>query len=285
MAYGAGGGIGDALQDISRMLMGYQMDKNKDAAIEKRKKQAEEAQRLLEEKRVTRVSKPYVQKGDPKAFSPWMSQESKGYATPTGTPDQLMVSEYNSQGRPLGQRLADPAEQDGYEQEQAILAQANLAAKEKAGAAARKEGREEMKLRSQLARDKASTAASYANAESSRAYAKNLASPTGNEEDAMKDVTYLLTDPYAREAIDAGDPNIAGRWGQKPGAIESFIKSALSKAGVEVPEVSPSVMASLNRTEDPAVRAQIIQTYVRELRQAQAQGLGKLKGVKPKTEQ
>lgn len=278
MAYGSSGGIGDALQDISRMLMGYQMDKNKVAAADKRKKQAEEAQRLLEESRVARTSRPYMKKGDPKAFSPWMSQESKGYATPTGTPDQLMVSEYNSQGRPLGQRLADPAEQAGYEQEQAILAQANLAA-------ARKEGREELKLQSQLARDKASTAASYANAESSRAYAKNLASPTGNEEDAMKDVTYLLTDPYAREAIDAGDPNIAGRWGRKPGAIESFIKGALSKAGVEVPEVSPSVMASLSRTEDPAVRAQIIQTYVRELRQAQAQGLGKLKGVKPKTEQ
>ena len=60
----------------------------------------------------------------------------------------------------------------------------------------------------------------------------------------------FLTDPYAREAIDAGDPNIAGRWGRKPGAIESFIKGALSKAGVDVPEVSPSVMASLNGTED-----------------------------------
>ena len=265
MAYGAGGGIGDALQDISRMLMGYQMDKNKDAAIEKRKKQAEEAQRLLEESRVARTSKPYMVKGGNLEQGP-------------PAPDRIMVSKYNSLGDPIGQRLADPAEQAGYEQEQAILAQANLAA-------ARKENREELKLESQLARDKASTAASYANAESSRAYAKNLASPTGNEEDAMKDVTYLLTDPYAREAIDAGDPNIAGRWGQKPGAIESFIKSALSKAGVEVPEVSPSVMASLSKTEDPAVRAQIIQTYVRELRQAQAQGLGKLKGVKPKTEQ
>lgn len=278
-------GIGGALQDVGGNIMQMAFGNMQDKKIEERKKQAEEAARILEESRVARTSRPYMKKGDPKAFSPWMSQESKGYATPTGTPDQLMVSEYNSQGRPLGQRLADPAEQAGYEQEQAILAQANLAAKEKADAAARKENREELKLESQLARDKASTAASYANAKSSRAYAKNLASPTGNEEDAMKDVTYLLTDPYAREAIDAGDPNIAGRWGQKPGAIESFIKSALSKAGVEVPEVSPSVMASLSKTEDPAVRAQIIQTYVRELRQAQAQGLGKLKGVKPKTEQ
>ena len=271
-------GIGGALQSIGGNIMQMAFGNMQDKKIEERKKQAEEAARILEESRVARTSRPYMKKGDPKAFSPWMSQESKGYATPTGTPDQLMVSKYNSLGDPIGQRLADPAEQAGYEQEQAILAQANLAA-------ARKENREELKLESQLARDKASTAASYANAESSRAYAKNLASPTGNEEDAMKDVTYLLTDPYAREAIDAGDPNIAGRWGQKPGAIESFIKSALSKAGVEVPEVSPSVMASLSKTEDPAVRAQIIQTYVRELRQAQAQGLGKLKGVKPKTEQ
>jgi hypothetical protein len=255
------------------MLMGYQMDKNKDAAIEKRKKQAEEAQRLLEESRVARTSKPYMVKGGNLEQGP-------------PAPDRIMVSKYNSLGDPIGQRLADPAEQAGYEQEQTMLAQASLAAKNKADAAARKEGREERKLRSQLETDKARQASSYANAESSRAYAKNLAAPSaGNEQDAMKDVTYLLTDPYAREAIDAGDPNIAGRWGQKPGAIESLIRGVLSKAGVDVPEVSPSVMASLNRTEDPAVRAQIIQTYVRELRQAQAQGLGKLKGVKPKTEQ
>lgn len=200
-------------------------------------------------------------------------------------PAQLLVEEYNPSGRLIGTRLASKGEEEKHVTDKQTRAANLAAATADAEAKARKENREELKLESQLARDKASTAASYASAESSRAYAKNLASPTGNEEDAMKDVTYLLTDPYAREAIDAGDPNIAGRWGQKPGAIESFIKSALSKAGVEVPEVSPSVMASLSKTEDPAVRAQIIQTYVRELRQAQAQGLGKLKGVKPKTEQ
>ena len=194
-------------------------------------------------------------------------------------PQQLMVEEYNPSGRYLGTRAASKGEEEEHVLGKQTRA-ANLAA------ATRDESRKERKLESQLATDKARQAASYASAESSRAYAKNLASPSvGKEEDAMKDVTYLLTDPYAREAIDAGDPNIAGRWGRKPGAIESFIKGALSKAGVEVPEVSPSVMASLSRTEDPAVRAQIIQTYVRELRQAQAQGLGKLKGVKPKTEE
>ena len=200
-------------------------------------------------------------------------------------PAQLQVEEYNPSGRLIGTRLATKGEEEKHVMDKQTRA-ANLAAATfDAEAKMRKEGREELKLQSQLARDKASTAASYANAESSRAYAKNLANPTGNEQDAMKDVTYLLTDPYAREAIDAGDPNIAGRWGQKPGAIESLIRGVLSKAGVDVPEVSPSVMASLSRTEDPAVRSQIIQTYVRELRQAQAQGLGKLKGVKPKTEQ
>jgi len=278
-------GIGGALQDVGGNIMQMAFGNMRDKKLEERKNQAEEAARILEESRVARTSRPYMKKGDPKAFSPWMSQESKGYATPTGTPDQLMVSKYNSLGDPIGQRLADPAEQAGYEQEQLAAAQTAAAAKSDAEAKTRKENREEKKLKSQLETDKARQASSYASAESSRAYAKNLANPTGNEQDAMKDVTYLLTDPYAREAIDAGDPNIAGRWGQKPGAIESFIKGALSKAGVEVPEVSPSVMASLSRTEDPAVRAQIIQTYVRELRQAQAQGLGKLKGVKPKTEQ
>lgn len=200
-------------------------------------------------------------------------------------PQPLQVEEYNSQGRVIGTRAASKGEEDEYVQGKQTRAANLAAATSEAEAKTRKENREEKKLKSQLETDKARQASSYASAESSRAYAKNLANPTGNEQDAMKDVTYLLTDPYAREAIDAGDPNIAGRWGQKPGAIESFIKSALSKAGVEVPEVSPSVMASLSKTEDPAVRAQIIQTYVRELRQAQAQGLGKLKGVKPKTEQ
>jgi hypothetical protein len=185
----------------------------------------------------------------------------------------------------IGTRAASKGEEDEYVQGKQSRAANLAAATAEAEAKMRKENRDEKKLQSQLETDKARQASSYASAESSRAYAKNLANPTGNEQDAMKDVTYLLTDPYAREAIDAGDPNIAGRWGQKPGAIESLIRGVLSKAGVDVPEVSPSVMASLSRTEDPAVRAQIIQTYVRELRQAQAQGLGKLKGVKPKTEQ
>lgn len=200
-------------------------------------------------------------------------------------PQQLMVEEYNPSGRYLGTRAASKGEEEEHVLGKQTRAANLAAAQSKAKMEADKEIRAKEKHESDLAKNKASIAASYANAESSRAYAKNLASPTGNEEDAMKDVTYLLTDPYAREAIDAGDPNIAGRWGRKPGAIESFIKGALSKAGVEVPEVSPSVMASLSRTEDPVVRAQIIQTYVRELRQAQAQGLGKLKGVKPKTEE
>lgn len=200
-------------------------------------------------------------------------------------PQQLMVEEYNPSGRVIGTRAASKGEEDEYVQGKQTRAANLAAAQSEAKMKADRETRAKEKHESDLKVNKAREAASYASAKSSRAYAKNLASPTGNEEDAMKDVTYLLTDPYAREAIDAGDPNIAGRWGQKPGAIESFIKSALSKAGVEVPEVSPSVMASLSKTEDPAVRAQIIQTYVRELRQAQAQGLGKLKGVKPKTEQ
>jgi len=116
-------GIGGALQSIGGNIMQMAFGNMQDKKIEERKKQAEEAARILEESRVARTSRPYMKKGDPKAFSPWMSQESKGYATPTGTPDQLMVSEYNSQGRPIGQRFADPAEKQGYDQEQLAAAQ------------------------------------------------------------------------------------------------------------------------------------------------------------------
>lgn len=192
-------------------------------------------------------------------------------------PQQLMVEEYNPSGRYLGTRAASKGEEEEHVLGKQTRAANLAAATAEAEAKTREEDRKERDLDSKI---------KYRAAATSAANRSNLASPSvDKEEDAMKDVTYLLTDPYAREAIDAGDPNIAGRWGRKPGAIESFIKGALSKAGVEVPEVSPSVMASLSRTEDPAVRAQIIRTYVRELRQAQAQGLGKLKGVKPKTEE
>lgn len=258
-------GLGAALQSFGGFMTDRaerkEYEKKEKERLEAAKKAKEEAERKRVERRQLYLKQPDYNYGPPQLAKPtWYEM---------GT---------NAQGEIVQDIPANAAQVFNIEQESA-------AARAKSEAAAKEEEMERLKFESQMSLNKARQAQAYAGAESSRAYAKNLASPTGNEEDAMKDVTYLLTDPYAREAIDAGDPNIAGRWGRKPGAIESFIKGALSKAGVEVPEVSPSVMASLSRTEDPAVRAQIIQTYVRELRQAQAQGLGKLKGVKPKTEQ
>lgn len=277
MAYGAGGGIGDALQDISRMLMGYQMDKNKDAAIEKRKKQAEEAQRLLEEKRVTRVSKPYVQKGDPKGFSPWMSQESKGYATPTGTPDQLMVSEYNSQGRPIGQRFADPAEKQGYDQEQLAAAQTTAAAKSAAEAKERDEARKDADLESKVA---------YRSAAANAANRRNLANPTASapgrsESDLSKTVVNLMGDPDYMAAVNAGDPTVMRRMGGADPIIDNM-KRVATALGVPVPkETQSQIEDALQKESTPEGRAKVWEIFLREMDMAAAKGRASGKGIRP----
>lgn len=275
-------GIGGALQSIGGNIMQMAFGNMQDKKIEERKKQAEEAARILEESRVARTSRPYMKKGDPKAFSPWMSQESKGYATPTGTTDQLMVSEYNSQGRPIGQRFADPAEKQGYDQEQLAAAQTAAAAKSDAEAKMRKENRDEMKLRSQLARDKASTAASYANAESSRAYAKNLASPSvGNEATLWKDINNLLGDPDYQAAVQAGDPSVLREMGASDPVIGG-LRAAGKAIGADVPEDSrPNLLREIEQEQDPAVRAQMLASFKRRLEMAAAKGRASGKGIRP----
>jgi len=202
MAYGASGGIGEALMGISSMMMGYQMDKNKEAALEKRKKQAEEAARLLEESRVARPSKPFRTQADPNAQSPWVSKEASGYVTPQGKPSMEMVEEFNSSGRPIGTRPASASESISLRQEEKAL-------KEQAQEQARKYRREEEefgmkkeKHKSSLERDKVSIASSRANAE----YLKSgglSGRPTVDPVKEESDLAYLVGTKEGGAGIDA----------------------------------------------------------------------------------
>ncbi len=204
MAYGASGGIGEALMGISSMMMGYQMDKN----IEKRKKQAEEAARLLEESRVARPSKPFRTQADPNAQSPWVSKEASGYVTPQGKPSMEMVEEFNSSGRPIGMRPASASESLSLRQEEEAL---KAQAQEQARLRGREEeefGMKKEKHNSGLARDAASVESSRASAASSRAYAENLKSGglSGRPVDPFKeesDLAYLVGTKEGGAGIDA----------------------------------------------------------------------------------
>ena len=202
MAYGASGGIGEALMGISSMMMGYQMDKNKEAALEKRKKQADEADRLLEEAKVARPSKPFRTQADPNAQSPWVSKEASGYTTPQGKPSMEMVEEFNSSGRPIGMRPASVSESLSLRQEEEAL---KAQAQEQARLRAREEEEFNMKQeehKSSLERDKASIA-------SSRAYAENLESgglsgrPTVDPFKEESDLAYLVGTKEGGAGIDA----------------------------------------------------------------------------------
>lgn len=269
-------GIGGALQDVGGNIMQMAFGN----MIEERKKQAEEAQRLLEEKRVARVSKPYIQKGDPNGYTPWMSQESKGYATPTGIPDQLMVSEYNSQGRPIGQRFADPAEKQGYDQEQLAAAQTTAAAKSAAEAKERDEARKDADLESKVAyRSAAANAANAANR-------RNLANPTASapgrsESDLSKTVVNLMGDPDYMAAVNAGDPTVMRRMGGADPIIDNM-KRVATALGVPVPkETQSQIEDALQKESTPEGRAKVWEIFLREMDMAAAKGRASGKGIRP----
>jgi len=270
-------GIGGALQSIGGNIMQMAFGNMQDKKIEERKKQAEEAARILEESRVARTSRPYMKKGDPKAFSPWMSQESKGYATPTGTPDQLMVSEYNSQGRPIGQRFADPAEKQGYDQEQLAAAQTAAAAKSEAEAKVRDEERKDADLESKI---------KYRDAATGAANRRNLAAPDANtkgrsEADLSKTVVNLMGDPDYMAAVNAGDPTVMRRMGGADPIIDNM-KRVATALGVPVPkETQSQVEDALQKESTPEGRAKVWEIFLREMDMAAAKGRASGKGIRP----
>ena len=281
-------GIGGALQNLGGSMMSMAFSNMQDKKIEERKRQAQEAERLLEEVKVARTSKPFRTQADPNAQSPWVSKEAGGYMTPQGKPSMEMVEEFNSSGRPIGMRPASASESISLRQEEEAL-------KAQAQEKARKYGREEEefsmkkeKHKSGLDRDAASIESSRASAASSRAYAENLKSdgmsgrPKAQDESVLwKDINNLMSDPNYRAAVEAGDASVLREF-QPEDSVVKGLRSVAGMAGVPVPGNSgPSILEELQAEQDPIVRAQMLAGFKRRLEQAAARGLSAGKGVKP----
>lgn len=202
-------GIGGALRNIGGSMMSMAFSNMQDKKLEERKRQADEAERLLEEKRVARTSKPFRTQADPNAQSPWVSKEASGYVTPQGKPSMKMVEEFNSSGRPIGMRPASESESFAASQEEAALLKAQQEAEMKRAREEEEFGMKKEKHKSGIARDAASIEASRASAASSRAYAENLKSgglsgrPTVDPFKEESDLAYLVGTKEGGAGIDA----------------------------------------------------------------------------------
>lgn len=280
MAYGYSGGIGESLMDISRMLMSYQMDKNKDLQLQKRKDQADKAAKLLEESRVARTSKPYLKKGSPTEQSPWVSKEAGGYMTPQGGPDQVSVDEFNSQGRLIGTRLAAPSEAQGYQSEQEALELARTAAQAKAKSQAEKDDLARRRAEAGILRD--TTAANLTNARlanpekyGSRGKGK---SPEDDVTELQREVAGMLSNPDIQAALKASDPGLLAEIGQQQGFVDKAIGGVKSALGVE--NNDGSIWSELSKSQnDPELQAQMWRDLLRRIQQSTIKARGRGAGI------
>lgn len=193
-------------------------------------------------------------------------------------PQPLMAEEYNAQGRVIGTREASKGEEEEYVQGKQSRATNLAAAQTEANRAAAKEARAEEAHESRLLTDKSRR-------ESDSAYRTNLAKPSGGTEDEaelMKEINKLTSDPVIREAIAAGDPQALQEFGPPDlGAVDSAIrKYGKMLGGKMADEDRPTVEESLRKQEDPAIRIKTLEMYLRRLRQAEARGQSKGKGIR-----
>jgi hypothetical protein len=274
-------GIGGALQSLGGNMMSMAFSNMQDKKLEERKRQAEEAARLLEESRVARTSKPFRTQADPNAQSPWVSKEASGYVTPQGKPSMEMVEEFNSSGRPIGTRPASASESVSLRQEEEAL---KAQAQEKARLRGREEeefGMKKEKHKSSLERDKASIASSRASAAYLRSGGSSGRPKAQDEAVLWKDINNLMSDPNYRAAVEAGDASVLREF-QPEDSVVKGLRSVAEMAGVPVPGNSgPSILEELQAEQDPVVRAQMLAGFKRRLEQAAARGLSAGKGVKP----
>ena len=188
-----------------------------------------------------------------------------------------MVSEYNSQGRPIGQRFADPAEKQGYDQEQLAAAQTAAAAKSEAEAKVRDEERKDADLESKI---------KYRDAATGAANRRNLAAPDANtkgrsEADLSKTVVNLMGDPDYMAAVNAGDPTVMRRMGGADPIIDNM-KRVATALGVPVPkETQSQVEDALQKESTPEGRAKVWEIFLREMDMAAAKGRASGKGIRP----
>ena len=178
-------GIGGALQNIGGSMMSMAFSNMQDKKIEERKRQAQEAERLLEEAKVARTR---------------LFKDKAG---------NLSVEEFNASGRPIGVRPASESESFAASQEEAALLKAQQEAEMKRAREEEEFGMKKEKHKSGIARDAASIESSRASAASSRAYAENLKSgglsgrPTVDPFKEESDLAYLVGTKEGGDQADA----------------------------------------------------------------------------------
>lgn len=211
----------------------------------------EKLRQKADEMRVA-AKKMFLQKGSSTDQSPWVSKDAAGYTTPQGTPDQVMVEEFNNMGRPISTRPAAASESEGYLQEQNALA-ANKAAEEA------KAVRQNMLDASRLRKDADISATSQkrnqyyddkmANPEK---YKSNGAAPKGPDYDKMIDNANKILGSIEDPQIKAG--------------LQAEVDRAISKLKPN-PDGTPGV--------DSEVAAQMLVIAIRNAREAEAMKGGK----------
>ena len=112
-------------------LADMQAKDDEESALRMLEKQEEIRERMRQKADEMRVAakQAFMKKGSSTDQSPWVSKDAAGYTTPQGTPDQVMMEEFNNMGKPISTRPASQSESEGYLQEQNALA-ANKAAEE-----------------------------------------------------------------------------------------------------------------------------------------------------------
>lgn len=256
-----------------------QANMDDERALDKYKKQLdiqEEMRKKAEEAKVA-AAKMFTKKGSPNEQSPWISKEASGYVTPQGGPDQLMVEEFNSQGRPIGVRPASASEM-----------QSNIASADLAQKTAAKEAQElQFKLEDRdLKKRKDEAYINRQNRPSSGAKGGG-ATPKGQSyQEMLNDVTGRLRDPEYLESLKYADPGLLAEINQNAGDKVTRVMGALGNMmGVKQAEDPNTLWAQLKAAEgDEAKQVQILKGIRRRMEEARAKALARGVGVRNEEE-
>lgn len=265
-----------------------QAKRDDNRALDKYKKQLEiqdELRKKAEEAKVA-ATKMFKKPGDPNQQSPWVSKEASGYVKPQGGADQWMVEEFNSQGKPIGVRPASITESESGSKGELATLYAQQEAQRKLSMEDEDRSIKKRKDEAYINRQNAASESSRASAEYMR---KGGATPKGmSYEEGMKKVVNLLGDPDYRAAVQAADPGALNALGMSAdGSLVKGVKAVASYLGV-MPQTENAdaldLRAQLAKEQDPEIRAQMVQDYIRRLELAAASARARGIGIKSKQE-
>lgn len=225
---------------------------------ERLEKKEAAAKKALEEAERKRIARRQV----------YQKQPDYTQGPPEVTKPTWFEAGFNADGEKVKDRRLTEPELFAIEQEEKI----NQASAERQQ---RKDEQEERRVNASIAASTASTRAS--NARAAKYKADGLAAPKGKDEAFLMDeMNRRLRDPGYRAALQAGDPNVL-REISGPARIEQGIRSTLSSLGVPLEEMMKNdrnLQADLAKEQDPAVRAKIIEGWLRRADMAAASGRG-----------